>query len=269
MSRWWARCRCCWKVYVLIQLHRYNLDIYGEMPPMGLPETANRQSKSPVKAKGLVQIKTPEPNADTTEILQRLSRLYPNPRTELDHGSPFQLLIATVLSAQSTDVGVNKVTPALFEAYPDAAHMAQASPEELEPFIGRLGLYRNKSKALVGTSRRLMDVFGGEVPHARESLISLPGVGRKTANVVMSNAFGIPAIAVDTHVFRVSNRLGLASASKVEQVEAQLMKVIPEAQWNDAHHWLILHGRRVCAARKPACDRCTLATLCSSSPASG
>ena len=198
------------------------------------------------------------------DILARLESAYPNPRTELDHGSPFQLLIATILSAQSTDKGVNRVTPALFEAYPDCAAMAKIEPEQLYPLIGRLGLYRNKSRSLVGTAKMILERYEGEVPKTREALMALPGVGRKTANVVMSNAFGVPAIAVDTHVFRVSNRLGLANAKTVEKVEAQLMRNIPKNRWSDAHHWLILHGRRVCSARKPACSACALNDLCPS-----
>lgn len=198
------------------------------------------------------------------EILRRLSELFPDPRTELDHTSPFQLLIATILSAQSTDKGVNLVTPALFAAYPDAHAMSRATPAELEPYINRLGLYHNKAKAIAETARMLVALYGGEVPRSLEELTVLPGVGRKTANVVMSNAFGVPAIAVDTHVFRVANRLGLAHAKTVEDVEQQLMRVIPRENWTDAHHWLILFGRRVCAARKPACSTCILAELCPS-----
>lgn len=196
------------------------------------------------------------------EVLLRLSRLYPSPRTELDHENPWQLLIATILSAQSTDKGVNLVTPALFAAYPDAHAMAKASPEALEPYISRLGLFHNKAKSIAATARMVSELYDGKVPQTLEELTALPGVGRKTANVVMSNAYGIPAIAVDTHVFRVSNRLGLAYSQSVEAVEEQLMQVIPRENWTDAHHWLILHGRRVCAARNPACGQCTLAELC-------
>lgn len=195
-------------------------------------------------------------------ILRALDTLYRDPRTELDHQSPWELLVATILSAQSTDKGVNQVTPALFARYPDPQSMAQASPEELEPFISRLGLYHNKAKSLAATAREVVSRFGGVVPDTREALMSLPGVGRKTANVVLSNAFGIPAFAVDTHVFRVSQRLGLASGKSVEDIEAQLMQAIPESLWTRAHHWLILHGRRVCMARNPACARCTLQALC-------
>ena len=196
------------------------------------------------------------------EVLRRLALLYPSPRTELDHENPWQLLIATILSAQSTDKGVNLVTPALFAAYPDAHAMAKASPEALEPYISRLGLFHNKAKSIAATARMVSELYDGQVPRTLEELTALPGVGRKTANVVMSNAYGIPAIAVDTHVFRVSNRLGLAHSQSVEAVEEQLMQVIPRENWTDAHHWLILHGRRVCAARSPACAQCTLAEVC-------
>lgn len=207
--------------------------------------------------------------ANRTEILRRLSELYPSPRTELDHENPWQLLIATILSAQSTDKGVNQVTPALFAAFPDAHAMAKAEPEALEPYISRLGLYHNKAKSIAATARMLAELYEGQVPRTMEELTALPGVGRKTANVVMSNAYGIPAIAVDTHVFRVSNRLGLAQSPSVDEVEEQLMKAIPRENWTDAHHWLILHGRRVCAARNPACDRCVLSELCPSSTQKG
>lgn len=196
------------------------------------------------------------------ELLRGLHALYPDPRTELDHETPWQLLVATILSAQSTDKGVNQVTPALFARYPDPPTMARASAEELEPWISRLGLFRNKAKSLAATARDIVSRFGGEVPNTREALMTLPGVGRKTANVVLSNAFGIPAFAVDTHVFRVSQRLGLASGKSVDDIEAQLMRVIPESLWTRAHHWLILHGRRVCMARNPACARCSLLQRC-------
>ena len=195
-------------------------------------------------------------------LLRALDALYPDPRTELDHQSPWELLVATILSAQSTDKGVNQATPALFARYPDPQSMALATPEELEPFISRLGLYHNKAKSLAATAREIVSRFGGQVPATREALMTLPGVGRKTANVVLSNAYGIPAFAVDTHVFRVSQRLGLASGKSVDHIEEQLMAAIPESLWTRAHHWLILHGRRVCMARNPACARCTLKALC-------
>ena len=179
-------------------------------------------------------------------ILAELARLYPDARPALHFANPFELLVAVMLSAQCTDVKVNMVTPALFAAYPDAAALAKAEPAEIEPIM----------------ARELTVRFGGEVPADHDALESLPGVGRKTANVVMSCAFGADAIAVDTHVFRVANRLGLADAPDVLKTEHQLMQNIPQSQWSRAHHWLIYHGRRVCAARKPACESCTLRAWC-------
>ena len=197
-----------------------------------------------------------------TLILAELARLYPDAKPALHFANPFQLLVAVILSAQCTDVKVNMVTPALFAAYPDAAALAKAEPEEIEPYIKTCGLFHNKAKNLVLMARELVARFGGEVPADHDALESLPGVGRKTANVVMSCAFGEDAIAVDTHVFRVTNRLGLADAPDVLKTEHQLMQAVPKDQWSRAHHWLIYHGRRVCAARKPACETCTLRAWC-------
>ena len=195
-------------------------------------------------------------------ILAELARLYPDARPALHFANPFQLLVAVILSAQCTDVKVNMVTPALFEAYPDAMALSGAGPEQVEPYIRTCGLYHSKAKNLVGMARVLVSQYGGEVPADHDALEALPGVGRKTANVVMSCAFGADAIAVDTHVFRVTNRLGLADAPDVLKTEQQLMLAIPRDQWSRAHHWLIYHGRRVCAARKPACEACTLHAWC-------
>jgi endonuclease-3 len=169
-----------------------------------------------------------------------------------------------MLSAQCTDARVNMVTPALFQAHPDAASMATLRPEELEPFIKTCGLYRSKAKNVVAASRLLVERHGGQVPQTMAELTALPGVGRKTANVVLSVAFDQAAIAVDTHVFRVANRLGLTKAKNPAQTEMQLMKVIPQADWSDAHHWLIHHGREICHARRPECARCPLRELCPS-----
>ncbi|MBR5287171.1 MAG: endonuclease III [Clostridia bacterium] len=195
-------------------------------------------------------------------ILTELERLYPDAKPALHFENPYQLLVAVILSAQCTDVKVNMVTPALFAAYPDAHAMAKAAAEDIEPYIKTCGIYRNKAKNLAATARALVDLHGGEVPADHALLTQLPGVGRKTANVVMSCAFGADAIAVDTHVFRVSNRLGLADAPDVLKTEEQLMESIPKTSWSRAHHWLIYHGRRVCAARKPACESCTLHPWC-------
>ena len=196
------------------------------------------------------------------EILAELERLYPDAKPALNYDNPWQLLVAVILSAQCTDVKVNMVTPALFAAYPSAHAMSNATAEEIEPYIKTGGIYRNTAKNLALTARELVARFGGEVPADHAALTSLPGVGRKTANVVMSCAFGADAIAVDTHVFRVSNRLGLADAPDVLKTEEQLMENIPKSAWSRAHHWLIYHGRRVCAARKPACESCTLRPWC-------
>ena len=173
------------------------------------------------------------------EILDKLRECYPEVKTALRFQNPFELLIATILSAQSTDKQVNKVTQSLFEKYPDAYGMSMLSAEELEQEIKSIGLYKNKSKNIVTTSKMLVEKYNGIVPCTREELITLPGVGRKTANVVLSNAYNIPAIAVDTHVFRVANRLGLTKSSNPLQTEEQLMAIIPDKDWSDAHHWLI------------------------------
>jgi endonuclease-3 len=195
-------------------------------------------------------------------ILDELSRLYPNPRPELDFGGAFQLLVATILAAQCTDKQVNRVTPALFAAFPDANAMAAQSPETIEPFIHACGFYHAKARNIIEASRAIVEKYAGEVPRDMNALTALPGVGRKTANVVMANAFGADAIAVDTHVLRVSNLLGLAHAKTPDQTERQLMSVIPKSEWSDAHHWLIFHGRRVCHARRPDCASCTLTQWC-------
>lgn len=200
--------------------------------------------------------------ANIEEILARLARLYPDAKPGLNFANPFQLLIATILSAQCTDKRVNKVTEKLFAKYPDAISLAKASEENIVDYIRECGLFRNKSKNLKATCELLAIKHDGQVPNCREELEKLPGVGRKTANVVLSNAFNIPAIAVDTHVFRVANRLGLAKAKDVLIVEKQLQQNIPEKLWSKAHHWLIYHGRQVCKARNPSCQKCDLAELC-------
>lgn len=197
------------------------------------------------------------------KILEILHSLYPDAHCELNFNTPFQLLIATILSAQCTDVKVNEVTRTLFAKYPTAYDYLPLSQEELEAEIRSIGLYRSKSKNILATCHILVNQYNGEVPRTREELEQLPGVGRKTANVVLSNAFGIPAIAVDTHVFRVGNRLRLAKSDHVLETEEQLMKRIPKKLWSDAHHWLIWHGRRVCHARSPKCSNCELLPYCS------
>jgi endonuclease-3 len=195
-------------------------------------------------------------------ILQILSETYTAAISGLAFTNAFELLIATILSAQCTDKQVNKVTPKLFADYPDAQSMAKLTAGELEPYIKSCGFYATKAKNIVATCNMLVEGYDGRVPADIDEMQKLPGVGRKTANVVASNAFGIPAIAVDTHVFRVSNRLGLANAKNVEKTEEQLMGNIPREDWSDAHHWLIWHGREICGARKPKCESCPLTAYC-------
>ncbi len=200
--------------------------------------------------------------SNNEKILDELCRLYPDAGPELHFSNPFETLIATMLSAQCTDKRVNVVTERLFKRYTCPADLAAITPEELEPHIRECGLYHNKAKNIVAACKVICEQHAGEVPPDWEALTKLPGVGRKTANVVWANAFGGDALAVDTHVFRVSNRLGLADAKNVEKTEAQLQQAIPKSVWSKAHHWLIFHGRRVCSARSPKCEECTLADFC-------
>lgn len=201
------------------------------------------------------------PRVSKKAILAALQAAYPEAGPELHFSNPYETLVATMLSAQCTDKQVNKVTPAVFARWPDASAMAQATVEELFPMVKSCG-FRSKASNIIAACQLIVERHGGQVPDTREELTALPGVGRKTANVVLANAFHIPAFAVDTHVFRVSNRLGLADASTVEETERQLMKATPKEDWCDAHHWLIWHGRRVCKAQRPLCDECPLADLC-------
>ena len=201
-------------------------------------------------------------NDNQREVLARLKDVYKNVGTALRFKTPYELLVATILSAQSTDKQVNKVTKELFQKYPDAQAISQLTPEELAEEIKSIGLYKNKSKNIVAASKLMVEQYYGQVPADLDELVKLPGVGRKTANVVLSNAFGIPALAVDTHVFRVANRLKLTDSHDVLTSEKQLMAMIPREDWSDAHHWLIWHGRLFCKARKPNCERCKLNDLC-------
>lgn len=194
--------------------------------------------------------------------LALLREAYPEVRPALVYSSPFELLVSTMLAAQCTDRQVNKCTALLYKTYNTPAQFASLTEAELEPYIKSCGFFHTKGRNIIAMSRILMAEYGGEVPKDRDALTRLPGVGRKTANVVVSNAFGIPAIAVDTHVFRVTNRIGLADAKNVEKTEAQLMEHIPKADWSDAHHWLIYHGRQVCDAKKPKCAQCCVACVC-------
>lgn len=200
--------------------------------------------------------------AQKTEALAILAATYPNAKPALEFTSPFELLVATILSAQSTDVMVNLCTRELFPVANTPEQIAAMTEEELFPYIKRCGFYNTKGRHILETARILVTQYGGQVPADLDTLQTLPGVGRKTANVVGSNAFGIPAIAVDTHVFRVSNRIGLAHANNVEKTEEQLQNAIPRDDWSAAHHWLIYHGRRICDARKPKCEICPLSHLC-------
>lgn len=196
------------------------------------------------------------------QILARLAETYPDAKTALNYRNSFELLIATMLAAQSTDKQVNVITGPLFEKYPDPESFARLTPEELEQDIKGVGLYKNKSRNIIATCRLLLEKHQGQVPASREELEALPGVGRKTANVVLSVAFNRPALAVDTHVFRVANRLGLAQAKNPLETEKQLCALIPEELWSQAHHWFIYHGRQVCKARKPLCDQCVVVEFC-------
>lgn len=196
------------------------------------------------------------------EILDRLESQYPEAECALDHQNVFQLIVAVALSAQTTDKSVNQVTPDLFAKYPDAASLAAAEPAEIEEYIKRIGMYRTKAKNIVGLARNLVQLHGGQVPEDYDALVALPGVGRKTANVVLSVGFGHQRIAVDTHVFRVANRIGLVEAKDVLKTELGLMERIPEERWSRTHHSLIFHGRQCCDARKPQCERCVIAEFC-------
>lgn len=196
------------------------------------------------------------------EMFARFQAANPKPTTELKYADNFQLLIAVILSAQSTDVAVNKATEKLFPRYGTPEKILQLGENGLQEYIKTIGLYRNKAKHIIRTCQILINEHQGQVPNTRKALEALPGVGRKTANVVLNTAFGQPTIAVDTHIFRVSNRTGLALGKNVNQVENKLMQVIPKPYLKDAHHWLILHGRYICIARRPKCAECGIADLC-------
>ena len=199
---------------------------------------------------------------EVEEAFRRFSQASPGPQTELQYVNPYTLLVAVVLSAQATDAGVNKATPALFAAADTPEKMAALGEEKVRDFIKTIGLYRNKAKNVIALSERLLAGHGGEVPRSREALEALPGVGRKTANVVLNMAFGEPTIAVDTHIFRIGNRTGLAPGKDPFEVEHKLLEVVPDKYKLHAHHWLILHGRYVCLARRPLCEKCLIADLC-------
>jgi endonuclease-3 len=201
-------------------------------------------------------------DAEIREFFTRLRELNPKPTTELEYRTPFELLVAVVLSAQATDVGVNKATRKLFPVANTPAAILALGEDGLKRYISTIGLYNAKAANVIALCRQLLERHGGEVPRTREALEALPGVGRKTANVVLNTAFGEPTMAVDTHIFRVANRTGLAPGKTVRVVEDKLVKVVPAEFLHDAHHWLILHGRYTCKARVPACPRCPVQDLC-------
>jgi endonuclease-3 len=221
-------------------------------------------SPPPRKRAGLRRRKAKPDPQRVAEIFRRLAAANPEPKGELEYANPFTLLVAVVLSAQATDAGVNKATRGLFKAADTPRKMLSVGEDAVREHIKTIGLYRNKAKNVIGLSQALVDRHGGEVPHPREALAALPGVGRKTANVGLNPAFGEPTLAVDTHVFRVAHRLNLATGKTPHEVELGLLEVIPPAYLQHAHHWLILHGRYVCQARKPRCDVCVVSDLCTS-----
>ncbi len=200
--------------------------------------------------------------ADTNEFFRRLAVERPSPKSELDYVNPYTLLVAAILSAQATDVGVNKATPPLFARVKTPRQMLDLGEAKLKEYVKTIGLYNGKARNIMALSKILVDKFNGELPQTREELLTLPGVGRKTANVLLNVAFGQPAIAVDTHAFRVSNRTGIAPGKTPEAVEEKLMQVVPKKWMQHAHHWLVLHGRYTCKARKPDCPRCVVRSLC-------
>lgn len=211
---------------------------------------------------------SPELAKQADDVRKRLARAIPNPVVELDHRSPWQLLIATILSAQSTDKKINEVTPVLFSRWPTPEALASADPAEVEAVVKPTGFFRNKAKAIMGASRVLVERFEGEVPRTLEELVTLPGVARKTANVVLGSAFGIPSgIVVDTHVTRVSRRLELAVAKTPAAIEAELTALFPKESWIEMGHRLVLHGRYVCKAKRPMCARCPLNEICAAAEA--
>ncbi len=210
-----------------------------------------------------VMMKTGDPQRSRARsIVRKLARLYPDAHCALNHQTPLQLLVATILSAQCTDARVNQITPALFARYPDARAFAEADPRELESYVQSTGFFRNKAKNIIACCRALVERHGGAVPATMEELVPLAGVGRKTANVILGNAFAVPGITVDTHVGRLSRRLGLTVHADPVKVERDLMELIPKKDWTTFSHRLIFHGRQVCHARRPACASCGLAKLC-------
>lgn len=232
--------------------------------PKSKSSTASSQKSSSAGTRARRHIRSRYSKAEMEEIFRRFSVQRPEPKGELEHTNAFTLLVAVALSAQATDAGVNKATRALFKVADTPEKMLALGEDGVIQHIKTIGLYRNKAKNVIALSQKLIAEFGGEVPRAREELVTLPGVGRKTANVVMSMAFGIPTLAVDTHVFRIGNRLLMAPGKTPDEVEERFLKVIPKQYLFHAHHWLILHGRYTCKARRPECEHCVIADLCKS-----
>ncbi len=232
--------------------------------PKSKSSTASSQKSSSAGTRARRHIRSRYSKAEMEEIFRRFSVQRPEPKGELEHTNPFTLLVAVALSAQATDAGVNKATRALFKVADTPEKMLALGEDGVIQHIKTIGLYRNKAKNVIALSQKLIAEFGGEVPRTREELVTLPGVGRKTANVVMSMAFGIPTLAVDTHVFRIGNRLLMVPGKTPDEVEERFFKVIPKQYLFHAHHWLILHGRYTCKARKPECEHCVIADLCKS-----
>ncbi|GIW26688.1 MAG: endonuclease III [Meiothermus sp.] len=228
------------------------------MPKAPKPKTRAQDSSKPRLPRESLKAKKQR----AARILAVMEQLYPQAATELQHRNPFELLIATVLSAQATDASVNKATPALFRRYPDAFALAQATPEEVEPYIKTIGLYRSKARNIVLLARRLVEQYGGEVPVDKAKLRALPGVGWKTATVVLGAAFGVPGIAVDTHLTRLAARLGLSAQKDPEKIGGDLERLFPKEKWVFVHHALILFGRYRCTARNPKCQDCPLYNDC-------
>jgi len=227
-------------------------------------KTRKKAPSAPPRRKASAPVKSVYSQDELREIFRRFSIQRPEPKGELEHVNPFTLVVAVALSAQATDAGVNKATRALFKVADTPEKMLALGEEKVRDYIKTIGLYRNKAKNVIALSRMLVDRFGGEVPRTREELVMLPGVGRKTANVVLSMAFGQATMAVDTHIFRIANRIRLAPGKTPDEVEDKLMRIIPDEYLYHAHHWLILHGRYCCKARRPECEHCVIADLCKS-----
>jgi endonuclease-3 len=223
-----------------------------------------KKSNPATRRKPATRRRTAYSRAELEEIFRRFSIQRPEPKGELEHVNPFTLVVAVALSAQATDAGVNKATRALFKVADTPEKMLALGEEKVSEYIKTIGLFRNKAKNVIALSQKLVDDFGSEVPRTREELVTLPGVGRKTANVVMSMAFGIPTMAVDTHILRIGNRIKLAPGKTPDEIEDILMRIIPEEYLFHAHHWLILHGRYCCKARRPECEKCVIADICKS-----